>query len=610
MVFACTEGPEEITEAKSEIIIGLNPSERSENTQQNADLLADLISQRMKMPVKMFVAQDYSGLVEALRARTIDFAFLAPVSYVHAERIANAEVLLKAERNGSPYYYGCIVVHAESPYKTIDDLIGKEVAWVDPSSASGHIFPKASLIEAGYQPDSIFSKEVFAGGHDAVLLAIINKTLDAGATYANDTLGESGSWTQLENGSLQHQVRPIFFSQPIPGDNIATSRYMIEKYPELVKQVKETISTMHLDPEGAKVIKEMYHVDAMVPATSADYDPVRKAAELLHLDITGKIAKDDPEQAERNRRNSLYSWLFVIGSVAFGVLLIVQTKRQQGKTDASQGTKHREEINKGDSSSADGAQFSLREIAVTFEDRDGRLIPALNGVTLNIVPGEFLAIIGPSGAGKSTLLRLLNHALESTGGRIWFDGNETTRVQGRELRRLRRRIGFIFQQFNLVTSLSVLHNVLTGRLSSTPTGQSLFGLFSSEDVQHAEAVLKEVGLGDKIRSRTSDLSGGQQQRVAIARALAQEPEALLADEPTASLDPILAESILTLLQTIHRDRGITIVANLHSIDLAQRYATRIIGLRSGQIVFDDTPDRLTEEKIGMIYHETVETEHN
>ena len=206
--FGCTGEFEAPASEKTEIVIGLNPSERSEETQRNADLLAGLIAKKINMPVRMFVAQDYSGLVEALRGRTVDFAFLAPVSYVHAERIADAVVLLKAERYGSPFYFGCIVVNADSPYRTIEDLRGKRIAWVDPSSASGHLFPKAGLIEAGYDPDSLFSKQVFAGGHDAVLLSVLNGTIEAGATYANDTSGISGSWTQLEKGELRARIRP------------------------------------------------------------------------------------------------------------------------------------------------------------------------------------------------------------------------------------------------------------------------------------------------------------------------------------------------------------------------------------------------------------------
>ena len=594
----CNMNREKEVPIKDEIIIGLNPSERSEDTQKNAEILADLIARKIEMPVHIFVAQDYSGLVEALRARTIDFAFLAPVSYVHAERIADAKVLLKAERRGSPYYFGSIVVRKDSPYYTIDDLKGKQIAWVDPSSASGHIFPKAALIEAGYPPDSLFAKEVFAGGHDAVLLSVINGTIDAGATYANDTLGISGSWTQLESGGLKDQIRPIFFSQPIPGDNIATSRYMQEHYSDLVKRVTDAIATMHKDPEGAEIMQSMYHVDAMIPATSEDYEPVRNAARLLNLDMTGVIREDDPERIAQDRRNRLYSWLLLLASAMLGLgLLVVQTRRRKKEKMTSPLVPQEE----NDQKESAGSQFALRGIHVQFEDRRGTIVIALDGVTLNINKGEFIGVIGPSGAGKSTLLRLLNRTIEPTAGKIYVDGRDVTHIQGKELLQLRRKIGFIFQQFNLIKSLSVLQNVLNGRLAVTSTLPSLLGIFRQEEKLKAEEALMDVGLEEKVRSRAADLSGGQQQRVAIARALAQEPEAILADEPTASLDPVLAESILSLLQEINQERNITIIANLHSVELSRRYAGRIIGLRTGQVVFDGSPTEITEETIRTIY---------
>lgn len=598
LLCGCSTTEHDRVQEKREIVIGLNPSERSEDTQKNAQVLADLISRKTGLGVKMFVAQDYSGLVEALRARTIDFAFLAPISFVYAERIADARVLLKAQRRGSPYYFGCIVVRSEGPYRTLEDLRGKQIAWVDPSSTSGHIFPKSALIERGVDPEAFFSRETFAGGHDAVLLAVINGRTDAGATFANDTLGISGSWTQLEGGALAGRVRPIFFSSPIPADNLSTSQYMIEHFPDLVAAVTDAVAYMHEDSIGADVMRSMYHVDAMVPATSADYDPVRRAAELLNLDITGEIREDEGT-------NTLYSWLLLAAAFIFGVgVLLRQMTREKRKevrqAEAAGGTAT---VEPALAAPASGAQFSLRNLAVSYRDRKGGEVRALAGATLDVFPGEFVAIIGPSGAGKSTLLRAMNRTVAPSGGRVFFGTEDVTNIRGDKLLRLRRRIGFIFQQFNLIPSVSVLVNVLAGRLPYVPAARSLVGIFPETEIVRARKYLSDVGLEEKERSRASELSGGQQQRVAIARALAQEPEAILADEPTASLDPMLAESILSLLQGINRERGITIVANLHSIDLARRYAGRIVGLRAGQVVFDGSPEELTVEEIDEIYRD-------
>lgn len=587
---------------KTEIVIGLNPSERSKNTQQNADLLADLIAGKSGLPVKMFVAQDYSGLVEALRAKTIDFAFFAPISYVYAERIADAHVLLKAQRYGSPYYFGSIIVRDDSPYRTLEDLRGKQIAWVDPSSSSGHIFPKAALIERGIDPDEFFARQTFAGGHDAVLLAVINGTIDAGATFANDTLGLSGSWTQLEDGAFGKQIRPIFFSRPIPADNLATSSFMLENYPEIVQKVKDAVEHMHEDSIGAGVMRSMYHVDAMVPATSADYDPVRNAADLLNLDIRGEIQVDD-------RANSLYSWIFVGGAALWGILVIVvQMRRRRNQVGGNVAKAADSHLSvSGEMSEDSTRQFQLDAVSVVYREKNGGEVLALDQLSLGVEKGEFVAIIGPSGAGKSTLLRVLNGSVKPSEGRYSFDGETSGSADGESLRALRQRVGFIFQSFNLVPGLSVLNNVITGRLAYIAGWRSLIGLFPENEKKKAISCLREVGLAEKAASRAADLSGGQQQRVAIARVLAQEPEAILADEPTASLDPVLAESILNLLAEINVRHGITVIANLHSTDLARRFGGRIVGMRAGNVVFDGSPDQLTQDVLATIYAEAGET---
>ncbi len=226
---------------------------------------------------------------------------------------------------------------------------------------------------------------------------------------------------------------------------------------------------------------------------------------------------------------------------------------------------------------------------------------ALRGINLSVPPGQMLAIIGLSGAGKSTFLRCVNRLVEPTSGQMLVEGRDVTHISGAEFRRLRTGIGMIFQQFNLVKRMSVLTNVLTGRLGYVPVLASWFHRFSAEDVDVALDCLRRVGIEDKAYVRADTLSGGQQQRVAIARALAQRPRIMLADEPVASLDPETSRVVLGYLRQINHDDGITTVVNLHQLDYAREYADRIVGFRQGEIVFDGTPDQVNEDVYRVVY---------
>ncbi|ULL14115.1 phosphonate ABC transporter ATP-binding protein [Paenibacillus sp. H1-7] len=229
----------------------------------------------------------------------------------------------------------------------------------------------------------------------------------------------------------------------------------------------------------------------------------------------------------------------------------------------------------------------------------------LKHINLTIHPGEFVVIVGLSGAGKSTLLRSMNRLHEITDGQILIDGRSITNARGAELRRMRRDIGMIFQSFNLVKRVSVLRNVLSGRVGYHSTLRTLLRMFPKEDIELCMKALERVNIREKAYSRADELSGGQQQRVSIARALAQEAKIILADEPVASLDPLTTRQVMDDLKRINQDLGITTVVNLHFIDLAREYATRIIGLRAGEVVFDGPVAEATDEKFSEIYGRAI-----
>lgn len=225
----------------------------------------------------------------------------------------------------------------------------------------------------------------------------------------------------------------------------------------------------------------------------------------------------------------------------------------------------------------------------------------LKNINLSIDEGEFVVIVGLSGAGKSTLLRTINRMHDITSGDILIDGESIINYKGKQLRKLRRQIGMIFQNFNLVKRSSVQRNVLSGRVGYYSTIKSVLGLFSKSDKEKAIEALKQVKMVDKIYSRADELSGGQQQRVAIARTLMQDPKILLADEPIASLDPLTTKAVMDELKELNHKLGITVLVNLHSVSLAMQYADRIIGLRAGQLVYDKPIDQVDKNDFNDIY---------
>lgn len=231
---------------------------------------------------------------------------------------------------------------------------------------------------------------------------------------------------------------------------------------------------------------------------------------------------------------------------------------------------------------------------------------ALNNVSFEVPKGQFLAVIGLSGSGKSTLLRCINRLVEPTEGEILFNGENIVTAPDEDLRRIRRKIGMVFQHFNLVHRSTVLTNVLAGRLGYVSPAWSLFNRFPKSDIEAAFEQLERVGIADKAYKRADELSGGQQQRVGIARAMMQEPEMILADEPVASLDPVLAHSIMQHLEKINKESGVTVLCSLHFLDLVHRYADRVIALNEGQLMFDGLPKDIDDAKFKDIYGKEAE----
>lgn len=233
-------------------------------------------------------------------------------------------------------------------------------------------------------------------------------------------------------------------------------------------------------------------------------------------------------------------------------------------------------------------------------------VQALENVSFEVPKGQFVAVIGLSGSGKSTLLRCINRLIDPTSGKVIWNGIDVTSLTEEDLRTVRRKIGMVFQHFNLVSRSSVLTNVLAGRLGYVNPAWSLLNRFPKEDIEKAMHQLERVSIADKAGYRADELSGGQQQRVGIARALMQDPEMILADEPVASLDPVLAHSIMQYLELINKEDGVTVLCSLHFLDLVHRYADRVVALNEGKLVFDGLPTEIDDKKFKDIYGKDAE----
>jgi phosphonate transport system ATP-binding protein len=251
----------------------------------------------------------------------------------------------------------------------------------------------------------------------------------------------------------------------------------------------------------------------------------------------------------------------------------------------------------GQGGAAAGRALVLRNLSKEYV----RGKPVLRDVSIAFAGSGMTAIIGPSGTGKSTLIRCVNRLVEPSGGEILFLGQDLARLRGRDLRAARRRIGMVFQEYNLVERLTAIENVLCGRLGYVSPLRAWLRKFPREDIDAAFDLLEAVGLADRAGQRADALSGGQRQRIGIARALMQRPDLLLADEPTSSLDPKTSVEIMELIADLAGKRGIPVIVNIHNVDLARRFAQRVIGMTGGTVVFDGPPDALRDDHLKQIY---------
>ena len=269
--------------------VGFVPSENVQQVAQNAQPIVEILRQKLGLEVEPFVATDYTGVVEALRARKLDIAFLSPASYVLAKNEADIQVVLKSHRKGSAAYYAAIITRADSGINSLKDLRNKTFAFGDSLSTTGHIIPKKMFIEAGIDPAKDFKHILYSGGHDATVLAVLNRKVDAGATFANFTDGKDAAWMQyLKNPEEQKQIRAIAYSEPIPADNLVLRADLDAG---LGKKIQEIFLELSRDPAGQKMLRDLYQIDGFVPATDGDYESVREAFKIAGINLREALKK-------------------------------------------------------------------------------------------------------------------------------------------------------------------------------------------------------------------------------------------------------------------------------------------------------------------------------
>ena len=272
--------------------VGFVPAENAQQVIQNAQPIVEILQDRLGMEVQPFVATDYTGVIEALRGDKLDIAFLTPASYVLAKNEANVRVVLKSERKGSPFYYAAIIARADSGIQRLEDLRGKTFAFGDPLSTSANVFPRKMFHERGIDPVRDFKKILYSGGHDATVLAVFNRKVDAGATYANSPDSNDTAWMRyLQDPEDVKQIHAIAFSEPIPADNLVIHGNLDDR---LAQQVEAIFIELSQDAKGKKMLRDLYQIDGFIPATDKDYDSVRQAFAIAGIPLREALQKKRP----------------------------------------------------------------------------------------------------------------------------------------------------------------------------------------------------------------------------------------------------------------------------------------------------------------------------
>ena len=279
-------------DAKPALRVGFVPSENVQQVAQNAQPIVEILRQKLAMEVEPFVATDYTGVVEALRAGKLDIAFLSPASYVLAKNEANVQVVLKSHRKGLASYYAAIITRADSGITNLKDLRNRSFAFGDPLSTTGHIIPRKMFLENGIDPAKDFKHLLYSGGHDATVLAVLHRKVDAGATFANFTDGKDAAWIQyLKNPEEQKQIRAIAYSEPIPADNLVIRGDLDAG---LSKKIQEVFLDMSRDSAGQQMLRDLYQIDGFMPASDQDYESVREAFKVAGINLKEALKKKKP----------------------------------------------------------------------------------------------------------------------------------------------------------------------------------------------------------------------------------------------------------------------------------------------------------------------------